>query len=431
MARLVAAAHGEPRRRSVRSPASILAASLAAAACAWLVHDAFIVGRATPTRRQLGVACNAVDPKLKGRIASIKKTGKLTDAMRMVAAAKVRRAQDGVEKSRPFSEELQGMIKGLVKKLKGTGLEAELPMLRVAETVKSVGIVLVTSNRGLCGGYNTLIMKRMAARVKDLSDQGIEPKIVIVGNKGLNQLARRCEGSNYNNTGTFFGMPDRITAKIAGDIADEVRNLFLSGEVDKVEIVYAKFVNLLKSDATVKTLLPLTPTGIEDPEDLTFKLTSVDGKLAAETGKATKVKAKNIENDVIFDQAPETILNSMLPLYLSSQILSILFEAQASELGSRMTAMKAATDNAEELAKKLTTLYNKKRQAAITQEICELSSAAVALEEKKDSRGGPALGFEDTEESITEEFLSDIAAASVPDQPLEPEDKYAADLALA
>merc|ERR1711920_626379 len=106
---------------------------------------------------------------MRERIASVQKTAKVTDAMRLIAAAKVRRAQNGLEKSRPFSEELQGMIKGLVKKLKGTGLEQELPMLRVPEKVRNVGILMITANRGLCGGYNSFIVKRTKRRVEDLN----------------------------------------------------------------------------------------------------------------------------------------------------------------------------------------------------------------------------------------------------------------------
>merc|ERR1712066_641539 len=134
------------------------------------------------------------------------------------------------------------------------------------------------------------------------------------------------------------------------------------------------------------------------PDDETFTMTSEDGQLKVEKEKVGKVKAKEIEPDVIFDQPPATILNSMLPLYLNSQLLSILFDAQASELSSRMTAMKAATDNAADLAKRLTTVFNKKRQAAITQELCEISAGALSLE-GKDNKAGPALGVFDNEES--------------------------------
>merc|ERR1712039_592178 len=121
---------------------------------------------------------------------------------------------------------------------------------------------------------------------------------------------------------------------MGNELSEGLRNLFLSGEADKVEVIYAKFFNLLKNAPSVRSLLPLSPTGIEDPEDETFSMTSEDGKLKVEKEKVGKVKAKEIEPDVIFDQPPATILNS--------KMLSILFDAQASELSSRMTAMKAA-----------------------------------------------------------------------------------------
>mmetsp|Transcript_67185 Transcript_67185/g.190544 ORF Transcript_67185/g.190544 Transcript_67185/m.190544 type:complete len:327 (+) Transcript_67185:1-981(+) len=311
------------------------------------------------------------------------------------------------------------MIKGLVKKLKGSGMEAELPMLRVPEKVSNVGIMIITGDRGLCGAYNTFILKKARARIITLNEQGIVPKLVLVGKKSLGGLRTRLKDVKVNYTGTFFRMPDTITAKTAGEIGDAMRILFLSGEVDKVEIVYGKFFSLLKNEATIRSILPLSPTGIEDPEDETFKLTSEDGKLKVEKEKVKAAKARNIEPDVIFDQPPATILNSMLPLYLNSQLLSLLFDAQASELSSRMTAMKAATDNAEDLEKRLTTIYNKKRQAAITQEICEISAGALCLE-SKDSPAGPALGVFDNEDTVGVDFLKELEDGSVPDAPAEP-----------
>merc|ERR1712039_1063838 len=366
----------------------------------------------------MGVACRGIDKAMKERITSVQKTGKLTDAMRLVAAAKVRRAQDGVEKARPFSDELQGMIKGLAKKLKGSGLEQELPMLRVPEKVTGVGMLLVTSNRGLCGAYNTFVMKKALARVQELNSQGITPTILAVGKKAVSQMNTRFEvaGVQYNYTGQFFDMPETPSAKVSSEISEALRNLFLSGEVDKVEIIYGKFFNLLKNEPTVRTVLPLSPTGIEDPEDETFSMTSEDGKLKVEKEKVGKVKAKEIEPDVIFDQAPATILNSMLPLYLNSQLLSILYDAQASELSSRMTAMKAATDNAADLAKKLTTLMNKKRQASITQELLEICAGGMATE-ATENKAGPQLGVFDNEESILDDFMTEIETGSLPDAP--------------
>merc|ERR1712203_1256833 len=172
----------------------------------------------------------------------------------------------------------------------------------------------------------------------------------------------------------------------------------------------------IKNEPQVRSMLPLTPTGIEDPEDETFALTSEDGQLKVEKEKVEKVKAKQIEPDVIFDQPPATILNSMLPLYLNSQLLSILYDAQASELSSRMTAMKAATDNAAQLADDLTMVFNKRRQAYITQEISEISAGAnMDVEEPK---GGPDLGVFDNEETIAEDLMKEINGDFVMDKPI-------------
>jgi len=296
----------------------------------------------------------------------------------------------------------------------------------VPEKVSGVAVVLVHSNRGLCGAYNTLNAKRAVERVQELNKMGIEPKIIAVGRKAVGQISTRFEsaGLKYsfaNEEGKdWFSMPDTITAKDASAIGDAVRNTFLSGEVDKVEVVTAKFVSLLKSDPVVRTLLPLSPVGIEDPEDETFKMTSEEGQLKVEREKSKKVDAKEIEPDVIFDQTPETILNSMLPLYLNSQMLSILFDGQASELASRMTAMKAATDNANELAADLTLKMNKKRQAAITQELCEISAGAMATESGDKSSGAP-LGVTDNEDTVMDDLMAEIDAGSLPEKPEAPE----------
>merc|ERR1711972_150581 len=315
-------------------------------------------------------------------------------------------------------------IKGLVKKLKGSGLEQELPMLRVPEKVTNVGLLMVTANRGLCGAYNSFVIKRTRARVEALNKEGIIPKLFIVGKKGVGSLNTRLKESKLNYTGTFFDMPDTITAKVANDISESMRNYFLSGEVDKIEMVYMRFINLLASEPAVKTLLPLSPVGIEDPNDEAFKLTTEDGKLKVEKEKVKKAKAKDIEPDVIFDQPPATIINNMLPLYLNSLLISLLYDAQASELSSRMNAMKAATDNAEELAASLTLKMNKERLAGITAEITEISSGAAAVDEQGDKSFGAALGVFDNEDTVEEDFMKEIEDGGVPDQPEAPEDVF-------
>merc|ERR1712217_607680 len=245
---------------------------------------------------------------------------------------------------------------------------------------------------------------------------------IIVGKKGVAGLATRLKGVEFNYTGESFLMPDSITAKVSNDISEVLRSYFLSGEVDKIELIYNRFINLLTYEPAVKTLLPLSPVGIEGPEDETFKMTSEDGALKVEKEKAKKVKAKDIEADVIFDQPPAAILNSMLPLYLNSLLISLLYDAQASELASRMTAMKAATDNAEELARTLTLSMNKERQAAITSEITEISAGAAAVDEVGDKTLGPQLGVFDNEDSVEEDFLKEIEDGSVPETPTAPED---------
>jgi F-type H+-transporting ATPase subunit gamma len=312
------------------------------------------------------------------------------------------------------------MIKGLVKKLKGSGLEQELPMLRVPEKVNNVGILMITANRGLCGPYNSYVIKRVKRRVEDLNKEGITPKLFIVGKKGVQSLNTRLADSKLNYTEAFFPMPDTITAKAANEIGESMRNFFLSGEVDKIEIIYNRFINLLLSQPAVKTLLPLSPVGIEDPTDETFKMTSEDGALKVEKKKSKKVNAKDIEADMIFDQPPGVILNSMLPLYLNSLLISLLYDAQASELAARMNAMKAATDNAEELSRVLTLVMNKERQAAITEEISEISAGANAVDEVGDKTLGPGLGVFDNEDTVEEDFFKEIEDGSIPDEPLEP-----------
>jgi len=237
--------------------------------------------------------------------------------------------------------------------------------------------------------------------------------------------ARKLAGMQYEMVAdTEFEMPDTMTAALSTAVGEAITNIFLAGEVDKVEICYAKFINLITNKPTIRTVLPLSPTGIEDPEDETFTMTTVDGKLSVEKSKVGKVPAMEIENDVIFDQSPEAILNSMLPLYLNSQILALLWEAQASELGARMMAMKAATDNAKEMIKKLEVIYNKKRQDQITAELAEIVSGGMAVDEMTKNKDVKQLGILDNDESVTEEFLSEIDDSTVPDVPEFAWEKY-------
>jgi len=378
--------------------------------------QAFVGGWQPAQKRVVDVGRRGIDIALKMRIKSVKETGRVTDAMRVVAAARVRQAQANADASRPFSDELQGMIKGLAKKLEGSGLEKELPMLKVNPDIKNVGLVVVCADKGLCGAFNAFVWKKALARSQALNEAGIEPKLIAVGKKSPQYCKQKLDASGVKYSLVKTILIEKGGASKANEIGEEAKNLFLSGEVDKIEIIYSKFVNLLLSQPTVRTLLPLTPQGIEDPEDETFRITSEDGKLKAVKEKVPATKAKEIESDVLFDQSPEVILNSMLPLYVNSLILAILYDSSASELAARMTAMKAATDNAEEVGKKLNLLYNRKRQAFITAELCDIVGGCAALDEAAGSEG-PSPDDDKNDEDMAEEFETFLDTGVLEDRP--------------
>merc|ERR1711924_554052 len=177
-----------------------------------------------------------------------------------------------------------------------------------------------------------------------------------------------------------YNCPQVPTAEFAAAVSSEMLNKFLDGETDKVELIYTQFVSLIASAPKLKTLLPLSATGIETEGDEMFELTTEDGELAVETTSLEPAEAKEFPKDTIFEQDPVAILNGILPLYLDGQILRSLQEAVASELASRMQSMQSASDNAKDLKKSLSQTYNRIRQAGVTQEILEIVAGASASE---------------------------------------------------
>lgn len=308
---------------------------------------------------------------IRDRIQSVKNTKKITEAMRLVAAARVRRAQEQVLSTRPFADRLAQVLYGLQTRLRFE--EANLPLLR-KRAVKTVGILVVSGDRGLCGGYNSSIIKRAENRAKELKAEGINYKFVIVGRKAAQYFQRR----NYPIDATFSGLEQIPTAQEATNIADELLSLFLSESVDRIELVYTKFVSLVSSRPVVQTLLPLDTQGLEAADDEIFRLTTRGGQFEVKREKIT-TEVRALPRDMIFEQDPVQILDSLLPLYLSNQLLRALQESAASELAARMTAMSNASDNAAQLITSLTIGYNKARQAAITQELLEVVGGAEAL----------------------------------------------------
>ena len=308
---------------------------------------------------------------IRDRIKSVKNTRKITEAMRLVAAAKVRRAQEQVTATRPFADRLAQVLYGLQTRLKFE--DVDLPLLQQRE-VKTVALLVISGDRGLCGGYNSNVIRRAENRAKELAAEGVDYKYVLVGRKANQYFKRREEPIDAS----FTGLEQIPTAEEAANIADELLALFLSDTVDRVELVYTKFVSLVSSRPVVQTLLPLDPQGLEAADDEIFRLTSRGGKFEVERQAATS-EPKHLPQDMIFEQDPVQILEALLPLYLNNQLLRSLQESAASELAARMTAMNNASDNAKELTKSLNLVYNKARQAAITQEILEVVGGAEAL----------------------------------------------------
>jgi len=308
---------------------------------------------------------------IRDRIQSVKNTKKITEAMRLVAAAKVRRAQEQVTNTRPFADRLAQVLYGLQSRLKFE--DVDLPLLR-QRAIGTVGILVVSGDRGLCGAYNGNVVRRAEQRAKELQAEGVGVKMIVVGRKANQYFRRR----GYDIVATYDGLEQIPSASEASQIADELLSLFLSETVDRVELVYTKFVSLISSRPVTQTLLPLDPQGLEAADDEIFRLTTRGGQFQVERDKVN-LPTTPLPRDTIFEQDPVQILNALLPLYLNNQLLRALQESAASELAARMTAMSNASENAKALIGSLTLTYNKARQAAITQEILEVCGGAEAL----------------------------------------------------
>ncbi len=304
---------------------------------------------------------------IRDRIVSVKNTRKITEAMRLVAAAKVRRAQEQVLRSRPFADRLARVLENIQTRMRFE--VADAPLLKTRD-VNTITLLAVTGDRGLCGGYNSNIIKRTEQRYAELVNQGFTPDLVLIGRKAITYFQNR--SSQYKIRATFTDLEQVPTAEDAESITSEVLAEFLSQSTDRIEVIYTKFINLVSCNPVVQTLLPLDPQGIAEADDEIFRLTTKDSRLTIEKEPGPANEQPSLPSDIVFEQSPEQLLNSLLPLYLQNQLLRALQESAASELASRMTAMNNASDNAKELAKTLTLDYNKARQAAITQEILEV-----------------------------------------------------------
>ncbi len=305
--------------------------------------------------------------EIRDRIVSVKNTRKITEAMRLVAAAKVRRAQDQVLKSRPFADKLAKVLQNIQTRMKFESSDSPLLSKR---NVKKISLVCITADRGLCGGYNTNVIKKVETRYSELVNQGFSTNLILVGKKAIGYFQNRKD--KYVIKSTFKELEQVPTSKDSEGITSEVLAEFLSESADRVEIIYTKFITLVSCAPVVQTLLPLDPQGIAEENDEIFRLTTKNSQLRVEKSNIAKPESDKLSSDMVFEQSPDQLLDSLLPLYLQNQILRALQESAASELACRMTAMNNASDNAKELANNLNLTYNKARQAAITQEILEV-----------------------------------------------------------
>ena len=285
---------------------------------------------------------------LKKRIASVKSTQKITKAMKMVAAAKLRRAQENAEKGRPYSEKMNNIILNLSS---GISDKENAPKLLSGTGEEKIHMcIILTSDRGLCGGFNTNIIKKAKAYFQKISDEGKILKIITVGSKGYDQLKRVYKGSIVEKIS--FKDSKTINYLDAEKVGNMIIESFEKKKFDVCTIFYNKFKNVITQIPQEQQIIPL---------------------------KTSEVEGNSSDDNYEFEPEEDEILSILLPKNISTQIFKAMLENSASEQGSRMSAMDNATRNAGEMVDKLTIEYNRSRQAAITKELIEIISGAESL----------------------------------------------------
>jgi F-type H+-transporting ATPase subunit gamma len=292
---------------------------------------------------------------LKRRIRSVRNTRKITKAMELVAGARLRRAEARIQAMRPYAERMRELMIGTARAAGPSS--ARLPLLETREDVRATGILAVTGDRGLAGPFNSQILRRAFAAEREIRAAGQETRWLVVGKKGRSSLTFR----RYPLEGSWTGFTDRPAYSDASGIAHRVIELFVQRDVDRVVLVYNRYYSPLTQKVETIELLPVPRAAMDDEEE----------KSAHELA---------LEGDFIYEPEPEEILQRLLPTYVETTIYRALLESAASELGARMTAMRNASKNANELIDRLTLEMNRARQAEITQEILEVVAGADALE---------------------------------------------------
>jgi F-type H+-transporting ATPase subunit gamma len=311
--------------------------------------------------------------ELRNRIASVKSTQKITSAMKMVAASKLRRAQDQAEAGRPYAERMERMLESVAASVGTTGQGPKLLTGTGKDDVHLV--VVVTSDKGLCGGFNASILRRARGHIRSLLDDGKTVKILTVGRKGRDNL-RRDFADKLADHVTEVDKP-RLTFGAADNIARKILVGYDNGDFDRCTMVYSRFRSAITQIPTVEQLVPVAlpePGQAAEAAPATGSTGDRAGGRTAGVGGSTKSTAP-----YEFEPDEETILTQLLPRNLAVQIYKALMESAAGEHGARMTAMDNATRNAGDMINDLSLVYNRTRQATITKELIEIISGAEAL----------------------------------------------------
>jgi F-type H+-transporting ATPase subunit gamma len=300
---------------------------------------------------------------VKNKIASVKNIQKITRAMEMVAAARLRRAEQRIAALRPYADAIGRMTRQAAQ---AAGSEASrVPLLREHDSETNVGLLLVTGDRGLAGGFNSQIIRAGTRLSAEISEQGLSSRWYATGRRGVSSLSFR----GHELSGSYTGFADRPAYADARTIADDVIQAYVDGEVDRVEMIYNSYVSPLTQHVTRQTLLPLTHEAIsgggEDDDE--------SARGGSDVGEAKKHTSVDYEPD------PEKILRRLVPDYIEISIYRALVESAAGFFGAQMTAMRSASENAGEIITDYTLQMNRARQAEITQEIMEVVAGAEGL----------------------------------------------------
>ena len=301
---------------------------------------------------------------LRRRIKSVQSTKKITRAMELIAATRVAKAQQRANEARPYSEQLTAVIQHLAE----NGGITDDPLLKPAEEVRKIAYVVVASDRGLAGGYNTSVIRACEREIQAHQREGVDYVLITAGRKAESYFSYR----NYRIERSFEGFSDAPSYEDATAIGRLVSDLYTSGEVQEVILVFTRFVSIGQQDVAVRRFMPLTGVGQDDQHIPAGSAIPVPG-----TGDPAAEDRSQAAYE--FEPGPGPILESLLPRYVTARLFAALLDSAASEHASRQRAMKAATDNAEELITKLSRVMNRARQDSITNEIMEVVGGAEAL----------------------------------------------------